>query len=67
MHHGQLFSDFPHVDNQVICGRESASTGTQRGEEFLRLRRGLETDVGRFVLVFTAEAIELNISQARNS
>ena len=67
MYHDRLFLDFPHADNQVICGRESTFAGARRGEELLRLRRGLETDVGRSVLVLTAEVIGLSVLQARNS
>ena len=66
MSHDQLSLDFPHADDQVIRGRESISAGAQRGEEFLRLRRGFETDARRFGLVTPVELVELNLLQARN-
>lgn len=67
MYRERLFLDFSHGDNQIICGRESASASAWRGEEFLRLRRGLETDARGFVLVFTLKVVELSVLQARNS
>lgn len=61
MRHDQLPSVFPHVHNQVICGRESTSASAQGGEEFLRLRRRLETHAGRFGLVLPIGVVKLNL------